>query len=507
MSNSKFKIHYVYNSKEQHVKLGYAEIQTLLFLNEHSFLSQPQLYDFFCFANLIHPASFRKKTSGWVEAGIIKKKPLRLQNGHSVVIISLTSSGVNILKKLGYVKQTSTFKALRLNSSTIDHALAIRQVVLDVIALHRKQTRAQLYLVKGQYFIGIQPDVFFKELSGTVVIYKSQRQGSDNLGNFKPYNSVTGYKDTLLTSINPYNEPNTEVIADWLFEYKGHFLHIEVDSGFEQIRKSKNLQDTSFEGKLSRLQPQLQKNKIDPSRYHVLFVMINNREDAILTKNHPSRATRVANVKQEIARFSDFDQWQYEMNVIQFSRVPYFLKDFFRKITELLEDERLILCSILDAFVEKKQLQFAEWELDCIDKDAIIENKIFHQDGYIPEMAYFFEHRSNFAKQFIIPFIINEGDIKSAEQLAIIAARLNKGAYSGLLTKILVIYPTIDQLRNDILRKTTSKSKDPFAMDTSKMLFISVENFTHKYDTPKLFNDNKKQIGYASIFAENIPNK
>ena len=504
MSNSKFKIHFIYNSKGQRIELGYAEIQTFLFLNEHSFLSQPQLYNFFSFVQLIHPASFRKKTSSWLNAGLIKKKSMYLHNGHSVVIISLTNSGLNVLKKLGYVKQTVKFKAPSLKSSTIDHSLAIRQIALDVITHHRNTTRAQLYLVKGQYFVGIQPDLFFRDLSKPVFLFKSQKFGHDDLGDFKPYNPILNYKDTLLTSINPYTLRETEVIADWLFEIKGHYLHLEVDSGFEQIRKSQKPQDTSFEGKLSRLQPQLQKMKINSQKYHVLFVMINNRQDAILTKNHPPRSTRVANVKQEIARFSDFNQWQFEMYVIQFSRVPYFLKNFFIKITEPREDASLALCSILDALMKKKQLQFAEWELDSIDKDVIIENKIFHQDGYIPDMTYVFQHRSNFAEQYIIPFLLEEGDVRLAEQLAIIAARLNRGAYAGLLTKILVIYPTTDQLKNDVLRKTSSNSKDLFAMDTSKMIFISVENFTHKYDTPKLFNHNKKQIGYDSIFAEKI---
>lgn len=308
----------------------------------------------------------------------------------------------------------------------------------------------------------------------------------------------------MLTSINPYKENNTEVIADWLFEYQGHYLHVEVDTGHEQIRKSKNSQDTSIEGKLSRLQPQLKKLSINPSQYHVLFVMINNRQNAVLTKSHPTRATRIANVKQEIARFSDFNQWQYEMYAIQFSRVPYFLMDFFRKINEPIEDESLLLSSILNVFAEKKQLQFPEWELDCIDKEVIIKNKIFFLDGYIPKLTFVYQHRKSLAKQYIVPFFVNEGNVKLAEQLAIIAARLSSGAYGGLLTKILVIYPSNNQLKNDILRKTSSKSKDSFAMDTSKMLFISVENFTHKYDTPKLFNDNKKQLAYDAIFTEII---
>lgn len=284
MSNSTFKIHYIYNSNGKRVELGYSEIQALLFLNEHSFLSQPQLYDFYCFVNLIHPAAFRKKTSRWLEANIIKKKSMPLHNGHSVAVIYLTNNGLNILKKLGYVKQNKKFKSPSLNSSTIDHALAIRQVALDVIKQHRNTTAAKLYLVQGQYFIGIQPDVFFKDLSTPAYIFKSQTYGMDDLGDFKPYSPVANYKDTLLTSINPYNLKEKDVIADWLFIMNDHYLHIEVDAGFEQIRKSQKLQDTSFEGKLTRLQPQLKRMNIKPKNYHVLFIMINNRKDAILTK-------------------------------------------------------------------------------------------------------------------------------------------------------------------------------------------------------------------------------
>lgn len=67
-----------------------------------------------------------------------------------------------------------------------------------------------------------------------------------------------------------------------------------------------------------------------------------------------------------------------------------------------------------------------------------------------------------------------------------------------------MIYPTSDQLKNDILRKDISTSKNLLAMDTSKMAFISVENFTHQYDEPILFDYKKKIIGYDALFAEKI---
>lgn len=66
MSSKEFKVHFIYNNKNHRVELGYPEIQALLFLNEHTFLSQPQLYEFFSFVHLVHPATFRKKrASGW----------------------------------------------------------------------------------------------------------------------------------------------------------------------------------------------------------------------------------------------------------------------------------------------------------------------------------------------------------------------------------------------------------------------------------------------------------
>lgn len=61
MSSKEFKVHFIYNNKGHRVELGYPEIQTFLFLNEHNFLSQPQLYRFYSFVQLVHPATFRKK--------------------------------------------------------------------------------------------------------------------------------------------------------------------------------------------------------------------------------------------------------------------------------------------------------------------------------------------------------------------------------------------------------------------------------------------------------------
>lgn len=500
MSNSEFKIHFIYNSKGQRVELGYAEIQALLFLNEHNFLSQPQLYEFFSFVHLIHPASFRKKTGKWLEAGLIKKKSLRLQNGHSVVIISLAGAGLTVLKKLNYVKETARVKPPSLNN--IDHSLAIRQVILDVIANHRKQTDAKVYSAKDLYFIGIQPDVFFQTLTEPVIIYKSKQLGEDCLNHFKRYGTVPGFKDTLLTSINPYREKDehTEVVADWIFEFQDKYLHLEVDCGNEQIRKSKNIHDTSFEGKLSRLQPQLQKQGLDPSNYHVLFVMVDNREDAVLTQNHSTHLTRIANVKQEIARFSEFNQWDFEMYVIQFSRAKGFLKDFFRKITEPPLDEVNLTDQLMIAFHQKKELQFSDWEFFFSGKDDILKNTSFFQDGYIPEKTLVYKNIKHKTNQFLIPFFMHEGNVKTAEQLAILADRVNKGYYGNSTTKILVIYPTTDELVYDVFRKIKKNSKDNFAMDTSKMLFLSLPNFTCKFDKPKFFNKSKEQISYSCIF-------
>lgn len=500
MTTKEFKVHFIYNNKGQRVELGYAEIQTLLFLNEHSFLSQPQLYEFYSFVHSVHPATFRKKTSKWLEAGLIKKKSISLQNGHSVVIISLAGAGLTVLKKLGYVKETARVKPP--SQSNIDHSLAIRQVVLDVIANHRKRTGSQIYLAKSLYVIGIQPDVFFKTLTEPVILYKSKQLGEDRLNHFKRYDTVQNFEDTFFTSINPYREKNehTEVVADWLFEFQGKYLHLEVDCGNEQIRKSKNIHDTSFEGKLSRLQPQLQKQGLDSSNYHVLFVMVDNREDAVLTQNHSTHLTRIANIKQEIARFSEFKQWEFEMYVIQFSRAKGFLKDFFRKITEPTLDEVNLTDQLMVAFHQKKELQFSDWEFYFLEKDDTLKDTSFFKDGYIPEKTLVYKNIKYKTNQFLIPFFMNEGNVKIAEQLAILAERVNKGYYGGSNTKILVIYPTTGELAYDVLRKIKKNSKDNFAMDTSKMFFISLENFTSKYAIPKLFNESKKRLPYSSIF-------
>ncbi len=501
MSSKEFKVHFIYNNKGHRVELGYPEIQTFLFLNEHNFLSQPQLYRFYSFVQLVHPATFRKKTSKWLEAGLIKKKSVALHNGHSVVIISLAGAGLTMLKKLGYVNEQARVKSPSL--SNIDHSLAIREVILDVIDNHRQRTDAQIYFAKELYYIGIQPNVFFGTLTEPVLIYKTKQLGEDRLNYFKRYSgTLPNYKNTLLTSINPYkeNDKHTEVIADWIFETEGQYLHIEVDCGNEQIRKAKSGHDTSFEGKLSRLQPQLVKKEIIPSNYHVLFVMVDNRKDAVLTRLHPNRETRIANVKQEIARFPEFNQWQFEMYVIRFSRANGFLKNYFRKVTEPSTDESHLINHLFDAFYRKEDLQLSDWEFSYMNKDNILNNKIFPLDGYIPEKTLVYENYKHSTLQFLIPFFMEEGDVKKGEQLAALAEGINSGKYYNRFTKILVVYPDISELGYDILRKNKKNSKDDFAIDTSKMFFISFENFSSKYDIPKLFNESKMQLPYSSIF-------
>ncbi|RDV35228.1 hypothetical protein [Lysinibacillus capsici] len=503
MNSKEFKVHFIYNNKGQRVELGYPEIQALLFLNEHNFLSQPQMYQFYSFVQLVHPATFRKKTGKWLQAGLIKKKSIPLQSGHSVVIISLANAGLTVLKKLGYVNDKAKVKSF--NLAKPDHALAIREVVLDVIANHRKRTNAQIYHAKGLYFVGIQPNVSLNNLTDPVLIYKTKHLGEDKLIHFTKYdNTIIEYEKTLLTSINPYKVTDTEVIADWLFEIEGHYLHLEIDCGNEQIRKPKSGNDSSFEGKLSRLQPQLNKKEIDSANYHVLFIMVDNRKDSVLTRAYQNCTTRIANVKQEIARFSEFKNWQFEMYVIKFSRATEFLKAFFRKIAGFIPDESFLLLQLVDAFIQKRDLQFSDWVFGYLDKDLILQKKYFLQDGYIPEKTLVYTNREHSTAQLLIPFFMEEGNVKKGEQLAILAEGINSGRYFNRFTKILVVYLDTGEFSNDILRKNKANSKNAFAMDTSNMLFISLSNFIGKYDTPKLFNESKKQLPYSSILEITI---
>ncbi|MBK3497176.1 hypothetical protein JFL43_20560 [Viridibacillus sp. YIM B01967] len=501
MTTKEFKVHFIYNSKGNRVELGYPEIQTLLFLNEHAFLSQPQLFEFYSFVQTINQASFRKKTSKWLEAGLIKKKTEPLQNGHSVVIISLAGAGLTVLKKLGYIHENSRTKTP--GSSNIDHSLAIRQIALDVIYNHRIRTNAQIYLVKGLYVIGIQPNLFFNTLTEPVLIYKSKHLGEDYLSHFIKYdNPITDYKSTLLTSINPYRDKDehTEVVADWLFKVEGQYLHVEVDCGNEQIRKSKNAYDTSFEGKLSRLQPQIEKKEIAASNYHVLFVMVDNRDGVALTLRQPTRVTRIANVKQEIARFTNYNEWDYEINIIRFSRAKEFLWNYLRKITEPANDEHHEITQLIDVFMQKKELHFEDWEFNFITKEKIIQNGTFPRDGYIPEKTLLYLHPIHSSIQLILPFFMEEGNVKKAEQLAALADAINSGQYGNRLTKILVIYPNESELFHDIPRKHQRQSNDRSAMDTSKMIFISKENFISNIDAPEFFDESKGCLPYDCIF-------
>lgn len=506
MNKEEFKIHFIYNKNGNRVELGYPEIQSLLFLNEHGFLSQPQLYQFFSFVQTVHAATFRKKTGKWLEAGLIKKKSVRLQNGHSVVIISLAGAGLTLLKKLGYIKENVRLKSASL--SNLDHSLAIKQVALDFIDNHRSRTNAHIYYAKNLYYIGIQPNLFFNTLKQPVIIFKTKHLGEDCINHFKQYDCpVPNYKDTLLTSINPYKEKiqyNDEVIADWLFETGGQYFHLEVDCGNEQIRKSKSAIDTSIEGKLTRLPLQLENKKITHTNYHVVFIVVDNRNDAILTCIQPNRIKRIANMKQQIALFSDFSQWQFETYVIPFSRSNAFLKNLFQKNFNTNEDKNHIIDQIIEGFSHKEELQFKKWISGFMEKEKLIKTGIVLHSKYISDKIPAYAVPETRSLQLIIPFFINEGNVKNAEQLANLASDVEKGLYGGAFTKILVIYPTSDELNFDIIRKHKKNSKDPLAMETSNMIFIAYKDFINNDNAPKLFNESKKQISYSSIFDLSI---
>ncbi|UPG61668.1 hypothetical protein [Metabacillus endolithicus] len=168
--------YYLTKSKRRRIQLESRDVFTLLFLNEQSILSQPQLYEFYSFFANISEAAFRRKMSRWNDANIINKRKVKMENGYELAIIELTIAGQSILKKLGYLNENEKLKYQA--KSYLDHTLAIKQSVIEV--LRNVSNIDPFYIADGgKYIIPLREGDNEDELEQTAIIFKNQNFGSD----------------------------------------------------------------------------------------------------------------------------------------------------------------------------------------------------------------------------------------------------------------------------------------------------------------------------------------
>lgn len=494
LQDGKMKIYYQLTRRNR-LELLEPDIFALLFLHEQSILSQPQLFEFYCLLNPMNESAFRRKMNRWDEAGIIDKKKHRIQDGHSMAIISLTNAGLTILKKLGFIQEKEELKYKP--KKNIDHTLTIKQTVIESLKIASKHS--EFYFAEGgNYIISLRPNGINFNVKEPIIIHKRKDGGRDYIPEFSPFGEYNEkarsiYKDQggALISYVPQQMANMNgLIPDWVFQVKNDFFYIEVDSGYERVKSSRDhsnqiidLYDVnSIEGKLYRYNDKAKKEKEDEYSHHVIFVAIDNSKVVLTTNIYSDKEKRIANLKHEIAFMNNFSKWNTNVYVVGMKRFSAIMKELHQQAVG--KKDSITIRDYYNVLKMMFGLKFVPngWKAGVVKPEQFEAFKFPTYLNYNPDLIYTFVRKVDELDQYIIPLFIREGNVLDMEKMGYLTGPVKEGKFKPD-AKILAIYETKEQLTNDILRKTknvytnkvTGEEVNNNGMNTDDLLFIAVD--------------------------------
>jgi hypothetical protein len=524
------KIYYYLTKSQRHrIQLERRDVNTLLFLNEQSILSQPQLYEFYSFFTNISDAAFRRKMNRWNDANIINKRKVKMENGYELAIIELTVAGQSILKKLGYLNEDEKLKYQA--KSNLDHTLAIKQSVIEV--LRNVSDIDPFYIADGgKYIIPFREGYNEDELEQTAIIFKNKNFGSDFIPPFKSKYSSDDIekfkKNGVVQSFVPqdfehikehFGKGNLVDISglkpDWIFKVKDTFIYIEVDSGNEKIKTKRDHTNTiiekhdvkSIEGKLYRYE---QLAKSDREHNHKVIFALMDDSDVVITKNiHSNKDIRIANLKHEIAHMNDYNDWKIEVYVTGMKRFYTVFEAVYLELINNIksynyEVYKKTFITLIKAGLKPnwKNLKFTVVAKHFYPALGILANNL----NFIPDFLFrYYQDSGDKYEQYFIPVFIREGSVKDMERLAYYTIPTANGRFK-YNAKILALYERREELFNDVIRKTkkvntnkiTREIVDNNGMDIDNIVFAAIDEISN--GKLLLYNANKKQIDKSQLF-------
>lgn len=436
------------------VRLNRADLETLLFLFEHKLVSQTQLYEFYSLFKHIHYDSFRKRMSKFAKNKIIQIKKYEFTKKKSGIVknlILLDIEGYEILYAAGFLDEG---KEEFLNWTNWDRTIATKEVVIEAIKSDVLRTgvlfggeHRHLYIFNKDKALN-QNLIEESDLLKGKMIYK---KGEPPIYlSWQPLKSK--FLSNVLYSASTYelvfNNLKPEIEPDWILGINQHIINIEIDLGYRTLIKVGDSETTSVDEllkkyvRLSKRHPQL--------KHNILYVYL---DDSIpLRKNYGRKIQRIKNFKQ---RIMDDEIRQSSLNIFVLS----------------LERSKAVLNNLLSIFrgEQSKRLIRKQVVTDLINNLNVNNGySVLHLAGEQVHRLYpssnkrineavliRWKEEHQLMNRVLIPVVALEGDIRTQDyvQRLSLDLKLKKSAW-GLPydTKILMIYPDRDSMKNDIIR-------------------------------------------------------
>lgn len=350
----------------------------------------------------------------------------------------------------------------------------------------------------GKFIIPLRPHGVNLNVKEPIIIHKRKDGGTDYIPKFSPFGeynqkALSIYKDKggALISYNPQTLENMNgLISDWIFRVKNDFYYIEVDSGHERIKSSRDYNNhiidisdvKSIEGKLYRYKEMAKEQQNEEYSHHVIFVAIDNSKVVLTTNIHSNKEKRIANLKHEIAFMNEFPQWNMDVFVVGMKRFSAVMeKLYYQAIGKQSPHTIKDYYDVLKMMYELKFVP-SDWRAGIVKPEQYGAVNLPVQLNYNPDVIYGFVRKTDNFDQYILPLFIREGNVLDMEKMDYLTGPVADGRFKTN-AKILAIYETKEQLINDVLRKTknvyrnkqTGEEVNNNGMNTEDLLFVAVD--------------------------------
>lgn len=462
------------------LRLTIAEIETLLFLFEQTFLTQHQLYQFYStyFATTKPPLydTFKKRTKKFEQLGLIDVHKYHMKerkNGVRLNILQLTEIGYKLLVHSGFLKNEPYIPPIV--TRKWDRILAAKEVILDVMQFELNEHGVlQSYVTNGLFLANPKKSKLLGKIKDThinypikpIVIHSEHLLYYDKMFHVKHNFRLLPTNDVALSiKRQGADGPTIEHIEpDWLFQINNQFLIVEIDLGYRKQNKTSYTEQISIIEALETLIDNIPKGiqikivyvhvdnsfpfrRIYPDHTKRISIM-NSQLDSILIAN-PSLSIYTCTLKrkQNIIQNVLENIWDYQDND--------FIDDILTEFEQGIEPHAVIQRNV-HLLTKKGGIQ----NLPLIEYFSDLEYCIL-----VKEKEMLIERQ-----QYYIPLIIREGELTAQYKLFVYSNYLK--TYKKQLNytdsiKILAVYPNEDELTHDFHRLD-------LALD--EIIFCSLDN-------------------------------
>lgn len=471
-------IKYITGPNGKGLKLNRADVETLLFLFEHKLISQPQLFQFYSLIKAIHYDSFRKKVNKFAKLGLIQLKKYvikKKRKGVETTLIQLTEKGFWLLKKAGYLNNTS-FDINQIGMKW-DRTLAIKEIVLHAIKAEGMKKgvvtggqNKHLYLFdkKKATALNLVTNAEYDLPPNTVTICSNEfSEDMTKISSEKIVDSFVLKRDILysfnsITQMFPNDSHENMLEPDWILGLNNNLLDIEVDTGYRTFVNGEEIIELGKAVTIEeRMNQYIQLHENYPLNHTVIYVYLD--DSFLFKKNYGKKLQRIRNLKKIIMNVDSIRESPLDIYVISLESSKNVVETLFHLFRGDISDEGLIE----DAFKEissKSEIN-AHYtnQLLSIENARQLNYLIPQEELRIQKLFYFYALKNGKRiEKVLIPIPMYEGNVRSQALLQHLSNLLKENKLKWGLpddSKILAIYPNKEAMDRDIFRSDAVKEQ------------------------------------------------